>query len=131
MKIYCLTATLLLALSVLGGCGLKPGTPPVPGLQGFTVRELHTDGYRLVGLEAFDVHLRVPSAPNRSIQAYGIKTEFERTIRPIPSLPMPVADGLIFLQSVALAVGEYPFELWLVDDQGVESNHLNGRVFIQ
>ncbi|MNS58905.1 hypothetical protein D3C72_918420 [compost metagenome] len=130
-----------LALPTLAGCGEEPAGPmgAAPSLgfgAGFTIGEMEMTYRRLVGAEALQFSLTIEQPIGRLIKAYGIKTPYEETVRPIkPSVPMAIRQGKVHLHLDSLTrlprAGEYPLEVWLINENGTPSNRVVTSVFIQ
>ena len=91
---------------------------------------------RLVGAEWFEVSFTVRARAGRYVEAFGLKTPYETIVRPVsPRLPVAIVGGAMVLRRVHFdqvpVAGDYPFEIWLIDDAGLESNHVFSRVTVQ
>jgi hypothetical protein len=126
---------LLLAVAT-GGCNdpVKPAAVAVgPGL-GITVESQSADS--LLGSEAFEVSLRVNRLWGQVITRYGLKTPYEDGMHDVrPLLPVPILNGLAVIRDIVFSkvpyVGLYPFEFWLVTEDGQASNHVFGKMKVQ
>jgi hypothetical protein len=90
----------------------------------------------LVGAEWFDVRFTVRAKTGRYVQAYGIKTPYETFVKPVsPRLPVAIQGGAMVLRQVHFnripVAGDYPLEIWLIDDLGQESNRVRSHVTVQ
>ncbi len=90
----------------------------------------------LVGAEWFDVRFTMRTRVGRFVKAYGIKTPYETFVKPVsPRLPLAIEGGAMVLRQVHFnrvpVAGDYPLEIWLINDIGQESNRVYGRVTVQ
>ena len=105
--------------------------------EAFTVdhrAELSSD--LLVGAEWFDVRFTVRARSTRYLEAYGLKTPYETIVKPVrPRLPIAIEGGAMVLRQIHFnripVAGDYPLEIWLIDEAGRESNHVFTRVTVQ
>jgi hypothetical protein len=130
-----------LLLSTLVGCAEEPiGVADGfsgPGFgAGFVIRDMGLTYRRLVGAEALQFDLTIASPAGRFIKAYGLKTPYEETERPSsPGVPMAVRDGKVYLKLASFTeiprAGDYPFEIWLINEAGMASNRVKSSVYVQ
>lgn len=90
----------------------------------------------LVGAEWFEVRFTLRSRAGQYVKAYGIKTPYETFVKPVsPRLPLAIEGGAMVLRQVHFnripVAGDYPLEIWLINDVGQESNRVFGHVTVQ
>lgn len=137
----CCLGAAMLASPLLAGCNEEPGGPlgaaPSLGLGvDFVIGDMEMTYRRLVGAEALQFSLTIEEPSGRYIDGYGIKTPFEETVRKVkPSLPMAMRRGKVFLKLASFTQtphsGEYPVEIWLINEHGAPSNRIQTSVYIQ
>ena len=152
-RFQALAASLLLTLaSPLGGCvdELPAATPPAatrhvlaqgPGADApegaFVVdAEVGLSSQLLVGAEWFEVTFTVRASPGKAVKAYGIRTPYEQAVQPVsPRLPIAIPGGTMVLRRVHFnrvpVAGPYPLEIWMIAEDGTESNHVFTHVTVQ
>jgi hypothetical protein len=133
-----LGALALLAGLLAGGCDAKSaptqGAPSAgPGL-GITFERQSTDA--VVGAEAFEVTVRVNRLWGNMITRYGLRTPYEDGLHDVrPLLPVPILNGLAVIRDIVFSkvpfVGLYPYEFWLLTEDGQSSNHIFSEIKVQ
>lgn len=98
--------------------------------------EAELSSQSLIGAEWFEVRFTMRARAGRYVKAYGIRTPYEAFVKPVsPRLPLAIEGGAMVLRQVHFnrvpVAGEYPLEIWLINDEGDESNHVFSRVTVQ
>jgi hypothetical protein len=119
---------------LMAGC--ETPTAPVAPEGSLNIRDLELSHQRLAGAEGFTVSVVVAGPVGRYVKAYGIKTPYETIVRPLKQpLNMAIPNGWMSLRQVHFnrvpVVGDYPFEVWLVNESGQVSNRLSAKVYVQ
>lgn len=148
----CLALALVAGAVLAGGCADDlPAGAPLPGggraaagddlaaalAEAFAVdHRAELSSGLLVGAEWFDVRFTVRARAARYLEAYGLKTPYETIVKPVrPRLPIAIEGGAMVLRQIHFnrvpVAGDYPLEIWLIDEAGRESNHVFTRVTVQ
>lgn len=93
-------------------------------------------GDTLIGAEAFEITVRVYRLWGQVIVAYGLRTPYENAMHEVrPLLPVPVLGGIAIIRDIAFSQvpkgGLYPYEFWLVTEDGLASDRVHGTMKVQ
>lgn len=126
------------AMLPLAGCNDTelPTSMPVAMDGAFTIARPTLTYKAIIGAESFPLSLTVAQPNGRYIRAYGVRTPYEETVHVLESpLPMAISNGTVKLTMnpfIALPVaGEYPFQVWLINEKGEASNPVDQSILVQ